>query len=214
MFQRMDKRKNNSNNHIEGNSISSTPTDDKDNESISSYEDDEFKNKKIIINKYYGNITKSVFEIKDFILNKENFLDWYEPLKKHLIANDLDFYIENEFQFSKMNRSQIKSDNAVQSIILNSLEKSNKEYLHGCKTAYSMTDRLKKRFYQSDQALLNILENKIINLKLINNDYIQYVNDLNDLFEQHKNECNKLKRVSLDEETKFLYAVNELDKLV
>ena len=123
----MDKRKNNSNNHIEGNSISSTPTDDKDNESISSYEDDEFKNKKIIINKYYGNITKSVFEIKDFILNKENFLDWYEPLKKHLIANDLDFYIENEFQFSKMNRSQIKSDNAVQSIILNSLEKSNKE---------------------------------------------------------------------------------------
>ena len=90
MFQRMDKRKNNSNNHIEGNSISSTPTDDKDNESISSYEDDEFKNKKIIINKYYGNITKSVFEIKDFILNKENFLDWYEPLKKHLIDNDLD----------------------------------------------------------------------------------------------------------------------------
>ena len=66
MFQRMDKRKNNSNNHIEGNSISSTPTDDKDNESISSYEDDEFKNKKIIINKYYGNITKFLFEIKRF----------------------------------------------------------------------------------------------------------------------------------------------------
>jgi len=35
----------------------------------------------------------------------------------------------------------------------------------------------------SGQALLNILEYKIINLKLINNDYIQYVNDLNDLFE-------------------------------
>jgi len=65
----------------------------------------------------------------------------------------------------------------------------------------------------SGQALLNILEYKIINLKLINNDYIQYVNDLNDLFEQYKNECNKLKRVSLDEETKLLYAVNELDKI-
>jgi len=35
-----------------------------------------------------------------------------------------------------------------------------------------MIDRLKNRFYQSGQALLNILEYKIINLKLINNDYI------------------------------------------
>ena len=73
-----------------------------------------------------------------------------------------------------MNRCQIKSDDAVQSIIMNSLEKSNQEYLRGCKTAYSMIDRLKNRFYQSGQALLNILEYKIINLKLINNDYIQY----------------------------------------
>jgi hypothetical protein len=63
-----------------------------------------------------------------------------------------------------MNRSQIKSDSAVQSILINSLEKSSKEYLRGCKTAYSMIDRLKKRFYQSGQALLNILEYIIINL--------------------------------------------------
>jgi len=76
-----------------------------------------------------------------------------------------------------------------------------------------MIDRLKKRFYKSGQALLNILEYKIINLKLINNDYIQNVNDLNNLFEEHKNECNKLKRVYLDEETKLLYAVNKLDKI-
>ena len=62
--------------------------------------------------------------------------------------------------FSKMNRSQIKSDDAVQSIIMNSLEKSNQEYLRGCKTAYSMIDRLKNRFYQFGQALLNILEYK------------------------------------------------------
>jgi len=69
-----------------------------------------------------------------------------------------------------------------------------------------MIDRLKRRYYQSCQTLLNILEymnKKIINLKLINNDYIQYVNNLNDLFEQHKNECNKLKRVSLDKEKKL-----------
>jgi len=76
-----------------------------------------------------------------------------------------------------------------------------------------MIDRLKKRFYKSGQALFNILEYKIINLKLINNDYIQNANDLNNLFEEHKNECNKLKRVSLDEETKLLYAVNKLDKI-
>jgi len=124
----MAKRKNNNNNHhIEESSISSTPTDNKDHESVSSYEDDESNDKRIIINKYYGNIMKSVFEIKDFILNKENYLDWYEPLKRHLVANDLDSYIENEIQFSKMNRSQIKSDITVQSIIINSLEKSNKE---------------------------------------------------------------------------------------
>ena len=74
MFQRMAKRKNNNNNHIEENSSSSNPTDNKDNESISSYENDESNDKRIIINKYYGNLTKSVFEIKDFILNKRKFL--------------------------------------------------------------------------------------------------------------------------------------------
>ena len=74
MFQRMAKRKNNNNNHIEENLSSSNPTDNKDNESISSYENDESNDKRIIINKYYGNLTKSVFEIKDFILNKRKFL--------------------------------------------------------------------------------------------------------------------------------------------
>ncbi|KAG4096619.1 hypothetical protein H8356DRAFT_1326248 [Neocallimastix lanati (nom. inval.)] len=46
----------------------SSNSTDKDNESISSYEDDESNDKRIIINKYYGNLTKSVFEIKDLIL--------------------------------------------------------------------------------------------------------------------------------------------------
>ena len=98
-------------------------TDNKDNESISFYEEDESNDKRIIINKYYGNIKKSDFEIIDFILNKENFLDWYEPLKRHLILNDLDSYIENENQFSKMNRSQIKSENAAQSILIKQFRK-------------------------------------------------------------------------------------------
>ena len=129
MFQRMAKRKNNNNNHIEESSSSSNPTDNKDNESISSYEDYEYNDKRIIINKYYGNLNKSVFEIKDFILNKENFLEWYEPLKRYLIVNDFDIYNEKEIQYSYMNRGQIKLDNAFQSIIINSLEKSYQEYL-------------------------------------------------------------------------------------
>ena len=125
----MIKRKNNNNNHIEESSSSSNPTDNKDNESISSYEDYEYNDKRIIINKYYGNLNKSVFEIKDFILNKENFLEWYEPLKRYLIVNDFDIYNEKEIQYSYMNRGQIKLDNAFQSIIINSLEKSYQEYL-------------------------------------------------------------------------------------
>jgi len=48
-----------------------TLTDNKDNDSISSYEDDESNDKKVLINKYYGNVTKSVFEIKDLKLYKE-----------------------------------------------------------------------------------------------------------------------------------------------
>jgi len=64
-----------------------------------------------------------------------------------------------------------------------------------------------------EKELLNILEYKIINLKLINYDYIQYINDLSNFFEQYKNECNKLKIIPPDEETKLLYSVNELDKI-
>jgi len=53
----MAKRKNNNINHIEESSRSSTRTDNGDNELTSSYEDDESYDKKIIINKNYGNIT-------------------------------------------------------------------------------------------------------------------------------------------------------------
>jgi len=54
---------------------------------------------------------------------------------------------------------------------------------------------------------------KLLTLKLINNNYIQRVNGLTNLFEQYKNECNKLKRIPFDEEIKLLYAVNDLDKI-
>jgi len=57
-----------------------------------------------------------------------------------------------------MNRKQIKYDNAVQLIIINSLNKINHNYLSGCRTAYQMMQILKRCYYQSGQALLNILE--------------------------------------------------------
>jgi len=96
-------------------------------------------------------------------MSKENFLDWYEPLRRHLIANDLDTFIDKQTDIEIMNRKQIKDDNTVQSIIINSLSKVNQIYLSGCRTAYQMMQRLKRRYYQSGQTLLNNLEQKIKN---------------------------------------------------
>jgi len=107
----MPKRKNNKK-AIEESSSSSTPTDSKENRTISPFthdvtndsdlfdvDDNPNNNKNITINKinkYYGNTSKSVFDIKDFDMSKENFLDWYESLRRHLIVNDLDTFIENK----------------------------------------------------------------------------------------------------------------------
>jgi len=66
---------------------------------------------------------------KNFKLNKENFLNWIKPLRRHLITNDLDNFIKKEIQFSKMTRSKIKTNNAVESIIINGIEKANQKYL-------------------------------------------------------------------------------------
>ena len=70
-------------------------------------DDNPNNNKNIIINKinkYYGNTSKSVFDIKDFDTSKENFLDWYEPLRRHLIANDLDTFIDKQIHSKIINR--------------------------------------------------------------------------------------------------------------
>jgi len=111
-----------------------------------------------------------------------------------------------------MNRKQIKSDNAVQSIIINGLNKINQNYFCGGRTAYQMMQRLKRRYYQSGQALLNILKQKIKNLKINNNDYIHYINELNNSFEEYQTECENLNKRSIDEETNLLYSSIELDK--
>ena len=60
----------------------------------------------------------------------------------------------------------------------------------------------------NDAKIENILEQKIKNLKINNNDNIQYINELNNLFEQYQTECENLNKKSKDEETKtfiFIY---------
>jgi len=57
-------------------------------------------------------------------MSKENFLDWYEPLRRYLIVNDLDTFIDKQIDIKIMNRKQIKDDNAAQSIIINSMNKN------------------------------------------------------------------------------------------
>ncbi|KAG4104099.1 hypothetical protein H8356DRAFT_1371076 [Neocallimastix lanati (nom. inval.)] len=145
-----------------------TPTDSKENGTISLITHDDSENDDVTndsdlfdidenpnndkisplikINKYY-----------DFKISKENFLDWYEPLRRHLIANDLDTFIDKQIDIKIMNRKQIKDDKAVQSIIINSLNKINQYYLSGCRTVYQMMQRLKRRYYQSEQALFKYL---------------------------------------------------------
>ena len=57
-----------------------------------------------------------------------------------------------------MTREQFKFDNAVQTIIINSLDEPSKDYLKGCRTSFQMIERLKNCFYQSDQDLFNSLK--------------------------------------------------------
>ncbi|KAG4091664.1 hypothetical protein H8356DRAFT_1335484 [Neocallimastix lanati (nom. inval.)] len=47
---------------------------------------------------------------------------WYETLKRQLIANDLNNYIEIDIKSSEMNRSQIKFDNAAQINLTNNID--------------------------------------------------------------------------------------------
>ena len=61
--------------------------------------------------------------------------------------------------------------------------------------------------------LLNILEYKINNLEIANNDYIFYLNEKNNLFQKHQNESEKINKNPLDEEAKILYSASELRKV-
>ena len=52
----------------------------------------------------------------------------------------------------------------------------------------------KKQFYKSGESLLNLLMQKIKILENNNNNYILYLNELKNLFEQYDIECVKLNK--------------------
>ncbi len=76
-----------------------------------------------------------------------------------------------------------------------------------------MMERLRKRYFQSGQALLNIIEHKIKTLEIKNNEYIAYLNELYSLYEQHDLESENLNITLMSDETKILYAASELKKI-
>jgi len=198
---------------VSSTSSSSTPTMNK-NENINKDEDNVPQNEILFQNYVYKDLLiKSVFNYKDFKLNTSNFEDWFIELKRHLIAQDYDEYIEKEFVYDDMTRKQIKYDNAVQSIISGSLDLETKAYLKGCRTAYQMIDRLKKQFYKSGESLLNLLMQKIKILEINNNNYILYLNELKNLFEQYDIECVKLNKNKLTEESKIIDACAKLKNI-
>ena len=55
-----------------------------------------------IIQKIEYRETKSVFNYKNFRLDVTNFERWYSALKRHLIAQDYQDYIEKEFTYDNM----------------------------------------------------------------------------------------------------------------
>ena len=112
-----------------------------------------------------------------------------------------------------MEEIQNEEDNATQSIIENSLDDPTSKFIIDCQTAYEMIEELKSRFDQSGPSKLYKIEYKIKTLKIENNDYKLYLNNLNTLFESHKREANKLGKSTLDEETKILFAADELVKI-
>jgi len=128
-------------------SSSSTPTKSNQDELLK--DNEKTPQKEILLSNYnYKDLLiKSVFNYKDFKLTNENFEDWYIELKRHLIAQDYYEYIDKNFVYDEMTRKQIKYDNAVTTIISGSLntESKKKKYLKGCRTAYQMIERLKKK---------------------------------------------------------------------
>eukprot|EP00833_Pecoramyces_ruminatium_P002871 jgi/Orpsp1_1/1176903/evm.model.c7180000059444.1 len=161
--------------------------------------------------KYLLYKNESKFNYKDFKLNKSNFEAWYEALMRHLIAQNLDSFITRELNINS--RDLLMGDNATQSIIVESIDNNSKLYLKGCKTAYQMINRLKNRYYMSGETLLNELINKINKLKIIDNDYLAYMNELKSLYEQHDQESGRLNKTLMGDEVKTHKAGKELLKV-
>jgi len=205
----------------ENSSQSSQNTEDEINETNQDYEESTSSIPKVstVQNNNTSNTViidmtkKSVFNYTNFGLTTENFPRWFKALKRHLTALKLIQYINVKIDPNNMEEIQNEEDNATQSIIENSLDDPTSKFIIDCQTAYEMIEELKSRFDQSGPSKLYKIEYKIKTLKIENNDYKLYLNNLNTLFESHKREANKLGKSTLDEETKILFAADELVKI-
>jgi len=76
-----------------------------------------------------------------------------------------------------------------------------------------MIKELRNRFEQSGPSKLYEIGYKIKTLKLENNDCKLYLYNLNTLFDSHRKEADKFDKSKLDEQTKILFAADELVKI-
>lgn len=76
-----------------------------------------------------------------------------------------------------------------------------------------MIDRLRNRFYMTGETLLNNLINKINKLKIIDNEYLIYINELKSLYEQHDEKCKKLHKSLMGNKIKIKKAGKKLLKI-
>jgi len=100
-------------------------------------------------------------------------------------------YIEENKKVSSMNQNEIKLNNKTQSIIEASLDRDGNDVLKGCKTAFEMMSRLKERYYQTGQTFIDNIDKQIKNLKMENNDFLNYIHKMNELYNLRKSECEK-----------------------
>lgn len=112
-----------------------------------------------------------------------------------------------------MDEIQIQDDSATQTIIENSLDDASSKFLIDCDTAFEMIKELRNRFEQSGPSKLYETEYKIKTLKLKNNDCKLYLDNLNTLFDSRRKEADKFDQSTLDEQTKVLFAADELVKI-
>ncbi|OUM62320.1 hypothetical protein PIROE2DRAFT_11422 [Piromyces sp. E2] len=112
-----------------------------------------------------------------------------------------------------MNQTEIKLDNKTQSIIEAILYRDENDVLKGCKTAFEIMSRLKERYYQTGQKFIDNIDKQIKDLKIIKNDFLSYIHQMDELYNLRKNEYEKLNKDTFDDNYKIVQMYRELTKL-